>query len=97
MAGQVDRVEVLHLDYSQSSRLDLHESKYPCLALGPAVKRSFTTWMDFAARRQGSDPIGGGVTEAGCKVNTNQRMKQAAHYELPAIRQADSEIKLAAA
>lgn len=32
--------------------------------------------MDYAKRRSGGDPIGSGVTEAGCKVIFNQRMKQ---------------------
>jgi hypothetical protein len=31
---------------------------------------------DFAARRRRGDPIGSGVTEAGCKVIFNQRLKQ---------------------
>lgn len=32
--------------------------------------------MDYATRRQAGDPIGSGITEAGCKVIFNQRMKQ---------------------
>ncbi len=32
--------------------------------------------MDYAKRRTEGDPIGSGVTEAGCKVIFNQRMKQ---------------------
>ncbi len=32
--------------------------------------------MDYAKRRNEGDPIGSGVTEAGCKVIFNQRMKQ---------------------
>ena len=32
--------------------------------------------MDYATRRKAGDPIGSGVTEAGCKVIFNQRMKQ---------------------
>jgi len=32
--------------------------------------------MDFAARRRRGDPIGSGITEAGCKVIFNQRLKQ---------------------
>ena len=32
--------------------------------------------MDYAKRRSEGDPIGSGVTEAGCKVIFNQRMKQ---------------------
>ncbi|MCA9191721.1 MAG: hypothetical protein KDB03_08165 [Planctomycetales bacterium] len=36
----------------------------------------FRSHMDYAARRKSGDPIGSGVTEAGCKVIFNQRMKQ---------------------
>jgi hypothetical protein len=32
--------------------------------------------MDFAARKRAGDPIGSGITEAGCKVIFNQRLKQ---------------------
>jgi len=32
--------------------------------------------MDFATRRKRGEPIGSGVTEAGCKVIFNQRLKQ---------------------
>ena len=32
--------------------------------------------MDYAVRRADGNPIGSGVTEAGCKVIFNQRMKQ---------------------
>ena len=34
------------------------------------------THMDYATRRKAGDPIGSGVTEAGCKVILNQLMKQ---------------------
>lgn len=32
--------------------------------------------LDFAARRRRGEPIGSGITEAGCKVIFNQRLKQ---------------------
>ncbi len=32
--------------------------------------------MDYASRRKAGDPIGSGITEAGCKVIFNQRLKQ---------------------
>lgn len=32
--------------------------------------------MDYAARRRAGDPIGSGITEAGCKVIFRQRLKQ---------------------
>ena len=32
--------------------------------------------MDFAERKKRGDPIGSGITEAGCKVIFNQRLKQ---------------------
>ncbi len=32
--------------------------------------------MDYATRRKAGDPIGSGITEAGCKVIFNQRMRQ---------------------
>lgn len=36
----------------------------------------YRRFMDYAERQQAGDPIGSGVTEAGCKVIFNQRMKQ---------------------
>lgn len=36
----------------------------------------YRSHMDFATRRAAGDPIGSGITEAGCKVIFNQRMKQ---------------------
>jgi hypothetical protein len=36
----------------------------------------YRSFMDYAERRKAGDPIGSGVTEAGCKVIFNQRMKQ---------------------
>ena len=36
----------------------------------------YRSHMDYAARRAAGDPIGSGITEAGCKVIFNQRMKQ---------------------
>ncbi len=36
----------------------------------------YSAHMDYAHRRIEGDPIGSGVTEAGCKVIFNQRMKQ---------------------
>ena len=38
--------------------------------------KNYREHMDFAARRRAGEPIGSGVTEAGCKVIFNQRMKQ---------------------
>jgi hypothetical protein len=38
--------------------------------------KKYRTHMDFAERKQRGDPIGSGITEAGCKVIFNQRMKQ---------------------
>ncbi len=32
--------------------------------------------MDYALRRSKGEPIGSGITEAGCKVIFNQRLKQ---------------------
>ena len=32
--------------------------------------------MNYAERKQQGDPIGSGITEAGCKVIFNQRLKQ---------------------
>ena len=36
----------------------------------------YRSHMDYATRSKAGDPIGSGVTEAGCKVIFNQRMKQ---------------------
>ena len=43
-----------------------------------AVKylKKYRQYMDFAERKQRGDPIGSGITEAGCKVIFNQRLKQ---------------------
>jgi len=38
--------------------------------------KTYRVYMDFAARRRAGDPIGSGITEAGCKVIFNQRLKQ---------------------
>jgi hypothetical protein len=38
--------------------------------------KTYRPYMDFAARRRAADPIGSGITEAGCKVIFNQRLKQ---------------------
>lgn len=38
--------------------------------------KSYRPHMDFAARASRGEPIGSGVTEAGCKVIFNQRLKQ---------------------
>lgn len=32
--------------------------------------------MDYVERKKRGDPIGSGITEAGCKVIVNQRLKQ---------------------
>jgi hypothetical protein len=38
--------------------------------------KNYRDHMDFAKRRRRGDPIGSGITEAGCKVIFNQRLKQ---------------------
>lgn len=38
--------------------------------------KNYRHHMDFAARRKRGEPIGSGITEAGCKVIFNQRLKQ---------------------
>lgn len=38
--------------------------------------KNYRDHMDFAERRRRGDPIGSGITEAGCKVIFNQRLKQ---------------------
>lgn len=38
--------------------------------------KKYRNHMDFAERRAAGEPIGSGITEAGCKVIFNQRMKQ---------------------
>lgn len=38
--------------------------------------KKYRPHMDFAERKQRGDPIGSGITEAGCKVIFNQRLKQ---------------------
>ena len=38
--------------------------------------KKYRKHMDFAERRKAGEPIGSGITEAGCKVIFNQRMKQ---------------------
>ena len=38
--------------------------------------KKYRKHMDFAERRAAGEPIGSGITEAGCKVIFNQRMKQ---------------------
>ena len=38
--------------------------------------KKYKAHMDYAERRKKGDPIGSGITEAGCKVIFNQRLKQ---------------------
>jgi hypothetical protein len=38
--------------------------------------KKYRKHMDFAQRKRRGDPIGSGITEAGCKVIFNQRLKQ---------------------
>lgn len=38
--------------------------------------KKYRAHMDYAERKQKGDPIGSGITEAGCKVIFNQRLKQ---------------------
>lgn len=38
--------------------------------------KKYKKHMDYAERRRRGDPIGSGITEAGCKVIFNQRLKQ---------------------
>jgi hypothetical protein len=38
--------------------------------------KKYRPYMDFAERKERGDPIGSGITEAGCKVIFNQRLKQ---------------------
>lgn len=38
--------------------------------------KKYRAHMDFAERKRRGDPIGSGITEAGCKVIFNQRLKQ---------------------
>ncbi len=38
--------------------------------------KKYRKHMDFAERKKRGDPIGSGITEAGCKVIFNQRLKQ---------------------
>ena len=43
---------------------------------GRGYLKRYRKFMDYADRQAAGDPIGSGVTEAGCKVIFNQRMKQ---------------------
>ena len=38
--------------------------------------KNYKAHMDYAERKKKGDPIGSGITEAGCKVIFNQRLKQ---------------------
>ncbi|MEZ6128941.1 MAG: hypothetical protein R3C59_09680 [Planctomycetaceae bacterium] len=38
--------------------------------------KKYKAHMDYAERKKAGDPIGSGITEAGCKVIFNQRLKQ---------------------
>jgi hypothetical protein len=46
---------------------------YDC---GLGYLKKYRRHMDFARRRRAGEPIGSGITEAGCKVIFNQRLKQ---------------------
>jgi hypothetical protein len=44
-------------------------------ALALNYLKKYKDYMDYAERKKQGDPIGSGITEAGCKVNFNQRLK----------------------
>jgi hypothetical protein len=58
-----------------------HRLGWPAAALPQQAINFITTalrlraYMDYAVRRSTGDPIGSGITEAGCKVIFNQRLK----------------------
>ncbi len=43
---------------------------------GLSYLKKYRVYMDFADRRRRGEPIGSGITEAGCKVIFSQRLKQ---------------------
>jgi hypothetical protein len=43
---------------------------------GMNYMKKYGQYMDYAQRRDQGEPIGSGITEAGCKVIFNQRLKQ---------------------
>ena len=52
--------------------------KGPKKDFAPALNylKKYKSHMDYAERKRQGDPIGSGITEAGCKVIFNQRLKQ---------------------
>lgn len=66
---------VIHSAAQQRRRVGLKGTKKDYQS-GLGYLKKYRKYMDFADRRSRGEPIGSGITEAGCKVIFNQRLKQ---------------------
>ncbi|HJN13805.1 MAG: transposase [Verrucomicrobiota bacterium] len=71
--GGVSRV--IQSAAQQKRRHGLHGTKKDYDS-GLNYLKKYRPYMDFAERKHAGEPIGSGITEAGCKVIFNQRLKQ---------------------
>ena len=73
---EIDGVSrVIRSAAQQKRRVGLKGTKKD-YASGLNYLKNYRHHMDFAARQRRGEPIGSGITEAGCKVIFNQRLKQ---------------------
>lgn len=73
---EVDGVAKVIRRAAQQQRRHGLKGKSEEFSSGIGYLRKFRSHMDYAKRRSRGEPIGSGITEAGCKVIFNQRLKQ---------------------
>ena len=73
---EVDGVSVVIRRAAQQQRRHKLKGKREDYNSGLGYLKKYRPHMDYAQRRAAGEPIGSGITEAGCKVIFNQRLKQ---------------------
>lgn len=73
---EVDGVSKVIRRAAQRERRHGLQGKRDDFQSGLNYLKRYRPYMDYAQRRAAGEPIGSGITEAGCKVIFNQRLKQ---------------------